>query len=166
MSCTCRLSEFIDSFLKYQAQRSLSYLKDTTDFLRKLKSIKTLPNKSILVTMDVASLYTNIGHREGAEACFQKLETRKNKDIPSSLLKDLILTVLQSNVFRFGNHLYKQIKGTAMGTPMAPNYANLFMTVFEENMIKDYHRKTGLTPFVWYRYIDDEFLYGATEMKV
>jgi len=44
-----------------------------------------------------------------------------------------------------------------MGTPMAPNYANLFMDKFETNLLDEYHKKTGLGPLVWYRYIDDVF---------
>ena len=88
--------------------------------------------------MDVSSLYTNIDHEEGAEACFKKLEERKNKSIPSIVIKNLILMILKSNAFRFGNEYYRQITGTAMGAPMAPNYVNLFMDNFEQNVLDDY----------------------------
>ena len=100
--------------------------------------IPSLPDNSTLVTMDVSSLYTNIDHEEGAQACYEYLEKRKN----STLLKRLILLALQSNVFLFGNVLYHQIKGTAMGTLMAPNYINLFMASLEEKIINQYHQKT------------------------
>ena len=142
-SCTTKLSEFLDSFLKHQAQRCKSYIKDTNQFLLKLQSLKKLPSNTILVTMDVSSLYTNIDQEEGAEACFKKLEQRKRKNVPSLLLKKLILLVLRCNVFRFGSSFFSQKKGTCMGTPMAPNYANLFMDDLEENMIKAYFKKTG-----------------------
>ena len=156
-SCTTKLSEFLDSFLKYHAQRCKSYIKDTNQFLLKLQSLKKLPLNTILVTFDVSSLYTNIDQEEGAEACFKKLEQRRRKDIPSILLKNLILLVLRCNVFRFGSSFYSQRKGTCMGTPMAPNYANLFMDEFEENLINDFFRKTGKKPLIWWRYIDDIF---------
>ena len=107
--------------------------------------------------MDVSSLYTNIDHNEGAEACYVKLEERKNKTITSVVLKSLILLVLKSNAFRFGNTVYHQLMGTAMGTPMAPNYANLFMTKFETDLIESYYKSKGVRPLVWYRYIDDIF---------
>ena len=45
--------------------------------------------------MDVSSLYTNTDHEEGAEACFQKLEERKNKSIASIIIKNLILMILK-----------------------------------------------------------------------
>ena len=44
-----------------------------------------------------------------------------------------------------------------MGTPMAPNYANLFMDNFEQNLLRDYSKKSGLSPSVWFRFIDDIF---------
>ena len=159
-SCTRRLSEFLDSFLKRQAQLCSSFVRDTKHFIQKIEELKRnkLPDGIILVTMDVASLYTNIDHNEGVDACEEKLETRKKKSIPSSTLKSLILLVLKSNVFIFGNGIYKQIMGTAMGTPMAPNYANLFMAKFEEDLIESFYSSTGHKPVVWYRYIDDIFM--------
>ena len=153
-SCTCNL---IDSFLKFQAQKCKSYIRDTKVFLIKLSSIKNIPENSFLVTTDVLSLYINNDHEEGAEACFKKLEERKNKSIPSIVIKNLILMILKSKAFRFDNEYYRQITATAMGTPMAPNYANLFMNTFEQNLLRDYFQKTGLTPMVWFRFIDDIF---------
>ena len=125
-SCTSRLSEYLDSFLKFQAKKCKSYIRDTKDFLNKLNNIKRFPDNSILVTMDIASLYTNIDHEEGATACYEMLEKRNKEKIPSMLLKRLILIVLKSNVFRFGDKIYQQIMGSAVGSPMAPNYANIF----------------------------------------
>ena len=76
-SCTCNLSKFVDSFLKFQAQKCKSYIRYTKDFLIKLSSIKNIPENRFLVTMYVSSLYTNIDHEESAEGCFEKLEERK-----------------------------------------------------------------------------------------
>ena len=124
-SCTHRLSEFLDAFLKFQARLSSSFIRDTKHFLQKIEAIKQrgIPDGSILVTMDVTSLYTNIDHEEGAEACYESLERRKKKSIPSAVLKSLILLVLKSNAFRFGKTIYHQVMGTAMGTPMADRWS-------------------------------------------
>ena len=42
-----------------------------------------------------------------------------------------------------------------MGTPMSPNYSNLFMDNFKQNLLHDYSQKKGLSPLVWFRLIDD-----------
>ena len=143
-SCTCNLSKFVVSFLKFQAQKCKSYIRVTKDFLIRLSSIKNIPQNSFLVIMGVSSIYTNIDQEEGAEACFN------NKSIPSIVIKNLILIILKSNSFRFGNEHYRQITGTAMGSLMAPNSVNLFMDNFEQNLLHDYFQKTGLSPVVWF----------------
>ena len=63
--------------------------------------------------------------------------------------------ILTSNAFRFGNEYYRQRTGTALGTSMGPNYLNLFMENFEQNLRRNYSQKTGLSPLVWFRFIDD-----------
>ena len=154
---SANLSEYLDSYLKFQAQNCKSYIRDTSDFLLKLKSLTTIPSNSILVTMDVTSLYTNIDHEEGAEACYRKLETRKNKTIPSITLKKCILLILKSNIFQFCQKFFLQRMGTAMGTPMAANYANIFMDSFETSLLNEFYKKTGKKPLIWLRFIDDIF---------
>ena len=49
---TYGLSEFINSFLKYQPQRCNSYVKDTKDFLNKIRALRKLPKFFFLVSMD------------------------------------------------------------------------------------------------------------------
>ena len=90
--------------------------------------------------MDVTSVYTTIDHEEGTEACYESLERRKNKSIPSAMLKSLILLVLKSNAFRFDKTIYHKVMGTAIGALMVPNYANIFMTKFEIGLIDSFHQ--------------------------
>ena len=44
------------------------YVKDTTDFIKKIEAIDHVSDHSYLVSLDVCSLYTNIPHMEGIEA--------------------------------------------------------------------------------------------------
>ena len=41
-----------------------------------------------------------------------------------------------------------------MATPIAANYANLFMDMFETTLLNDFHKKTGKKPLIWLRFID------------
>ena len=51
--------------LQLLAQAVKSYVKDTNDFLNKLRSLQKLPDNVILCTVDVVGLYPNIPHDEG-----------------------------------------------------------------------------------------------------
>ena len=157
-SCTVRISEFADHFLKPIAQRSFSYVKDTTAFINKLENtqIKNL-NNATLVSMNVNSLYPNIDHEEGAEACYEYLLQYDISPLLSKFLLRLIYLVLKCNTLSFGSRFFHQIKGTAMGTPMAVNFANLFMIKFESEMLRDFEAANGIRPALWLRYIDDIF---------
>ena len=41
-----------------------------------------------------------------------------------------------------------------MGASMAPTYANIFMDKFQRKPIFDYFIETGLSPLIWFRFID------------
>ena len=63
-----KISEYIDHFLKPLASKHESYLKDTSDFLNKLKQVQ-VNSESLLITMDVSNVYTNIDPHEGGMGC-------------------------------------------------------------------------------------------------
>ena len=59
---TEKVSEYLDFLLKNVTQDGWSYLKDTGDFLKKIKYLGKIPEVAIPVTADVAGLYPNISH--------------------------------------------------------------------------------------------------------
>ncbi len=79
---------------------------------------------------------------------------RPNVQDPSTeTVCDLLDIILKNKNFEFDSKFYLQENGTAMGTRMAPPYANLFMGCFEK-------RALNATPYkclVWWRYIDEIF---------
>ena len=87
-SCTSKLSEFVDAFLKPLAQQSPSYIKDTSDFVQKIETdVAPLVthSKTFLVTEDISSLYPNIDHQKGIDACETALNTRTSQSVPTSV---------------------------------------------------------------------------------
>ena len=135
---TKRISEFVSFHLNPLVQTLPSYIKNTTHFLNKLKEIGELPSNAILVTLDVSSLYTNIPTNEGIEACRRALNHRSANPIPNKTICDLIRMILTMNNFVSNDEHFLQQHGTAMGTRMAPAFANLFMGEFEKNAISGY----------------------------
>ena len=141
-----------------------SHIKDTKDFLRTILYTSS-KNTKYLVTIDVNSLYTNIPHNEGIDACLHYLQ-KYNTEVPSftpnqTILRTLFHFVLENNYFLFKDNLYKQLSGTAMGTKMAPPYADLFLGKFEADHIltSPFAGKINL----YKRFLDDIFiLWGGT----
>ena len=148
------ISAFVDEHIKSYATSNPSYLRDTGDFINKIRKIQNLPKDAILCTLDVTSLYTNIPHKDGLEALKTRLEGDPQRRAPTKLILKLAQLVLENNVIEFDEQLFLQLMGTAMGTKMAPNYANIFMGEFEKQAIANYHLK----PLVWLRFIDDVFM--------
>ena len=71
--------------------------------------------------------------------------------------------VLKSNILHFGNDVYLQKSGTAIGTKMAPSFANIFMHYFESEFLAS----ADLIPDFWKRFIDDIFaiwLHGEAKL--
>ena len=65
---TSRVSEFVDYYLEPEVKKLKSYVKDSTDFIKKIEVMNHVSDDSYLVSLDVRSLYTNIPHKEGVEA--------------------------------------------------------------------------------------------------
>jgi hypothetical protein len=151
-------------------RKNPSFIKDTTAFINKIKNFKCKEG-SILVSADVSGLYTVINHEEGTAACKEALNTRstgEKKSMPTRFITRLILLILKSNCFNFFGRYFHQLTGTAMGTPMAPSYANIFMGKVEKQMLNEYRKKTGKGPDLWFRFLDDVFFVwssGAEELK-
>ena len=62
-------------------QERWSYIKDSGDFIKKLKNINHIPQNAIMVTADVVGLYPGISHDAGLEALRKALDNRDNKKI-------------------------------------------------------------------------------------
>ena len=73
---TENISSFLDFHLQPLAREVKSYIKDTNDFLKKLRSLPNLPDDIILCTVDVVGLYPNIPHDEGLSSLRKRLDLR------------------------------------------------------------------------------------------
>jgi len=118
------LSSFVDTLLQPIAQTQKSYIKDTTDFINFIEKTK-IGKDTILVSMDVSSLYTNIPQEEGTNIVCEVYEKfhNYNTPIPTHHLREMLGLILKENSFQFNEENYLQTHGTAMGTKMAVSFA-------------------------------------------
>ena len=91
-------------------------MKDTPDFIKKVGYIQEDTGDTILVSMDVKSLYTNIPNHEGKEAVKEKVNAQTDKLIATKVITKFLFLISTLNNFIFNSIYYLQIKGCAMGT--------------------------------------------------
>ena len=108
-----------------------------------------------MVSFDVNSLFTNIPLDETIDIAVNLiLERKPHLNITSDELRQLFLFATSKTCFLFKGKFYDQIDGVAMGSPLGPTLANLFMGVHEKVWIEKYTQKG---PSYYKRYVDDIF---------
>ena len=146
-------SRFVACFHQPLTTSLPSYIRDTTDFINWLRRLPPLPPGTLVVTLDVSSLYTNIPHEDGIKTCEEFLNQRELLVPTTADLCHLVRLLLTMNCFLLKENHYLQVHGTAMGTHMVPSYAILFMGKLEPEFLL----AQDLKPQVWWRFIDDIF---------
>lgn len=140
---------------------SPTYIRDTTDFISKLKNIDfQIPNNAILFCFDVCKLYPSVPRLEGIEACKEAFNQRTNPLIPTEYAIKMIETVLDFNSFKLGDKNYKQIEGVAIGSKLGRNFACAYMRKWDEQLLT-YEQN----PLFYKRYIDDGFGIWGGDLK-
>lgn len=95
----------VDCCIKPHVHTLPAYIKVTTDFINKISRVTGLPNEVILVTLDIARLYTNVLYDGGLEASDFYLNTVTP---PSEFLTDLAAFVVKKIYFMFNGDFYLQ----------------------------------------------------------
>ena len=97
--CDCpteRISSFVETLPQTMAQLQQSYLKDATVFLNFIEKTK-VGKDTILVSMNVSSLYTNKPQEEGTNIlceAYEKLNDH-NAPIPTHYLREMLGLIFQ-----------------------------------------------------------------------
>ena len=104
--------------------------KDTFSFVSQIKNANL--SKKFLVSYDVTSLFTNIPLQETIDIAINLIFSHNpNLNITRKELKKLFLFATSQAHFIFNSKFSNQIDGVAMGSPLAPVLANIFMDFHE-----------------------------------
>ena len=113
---------------------------------------RTFPPNCVILCADITALYPNIPIDFGIETVTNVLRSLNIFDESHLIfLMSLLRWVLSENYCTFNGLVYLQLKGTAMGTPTAVSYSNIFLYGIESPII------ASLKPKYYKRYIDDTF---------
>ena len=87
-----------------------------------------------MCSFDVSSLFTNTPLDETIDICLAKLYAIANPPrLPRLVLKHLLLFVTKKTHFVFDGQYCDQIDSVAMGSPLGPALANIFMCDLKRN---------------------------------
>ncbi|XP_056380387.1 uncharacterized protein LOC130275860 [Hyla sarda] len=158
-SITQKLGIYLDQILREFVSSLPSYIRDTSDLLQKIDGIQ-LDSDMLLASIDVEALYSSIRHVDGLRAVSYYLQTRGiHFRTHSEYVIQLLEFLLTHNYFIFDSRYYHQLRGTAMGSPVAPSYANLTLGWWESTIVfGEEDSKWNPHLIYWGRYIDDVFV--------
>ena len=127
--------------------------KDTFQFIEDLKNV-SLQNK-FLVSYHVVSLFTNVPLSETIDLAVNLIKSKDpSVKMTHAQLRKLFLFATSQTHFVYNDQYYDQVDGVAMGSPLGPVLANLFMGIHEAEWLNSY---TGVGPSFYKRYVDDIF---------
>ena len=72
--------------------------------------------------------------------------------IPKAVFIELMKSATSGVEFSFNNIMYKQTNGVAMGSPLGPALANIFVGFYKEKLFSQISK-----PSTYFRYVDDTF---------
>ena len=147
-------SKYLDHRLKPFLRRIPSYLQSSEHLLIILERNKAAQPNSVLVAADITSLYPNIPIPEGLRALRAQMLKWGVNAYEVEFIVSLAEWVLKNNYMEFDNVTYHQISGTAMGTPFAVVYANIFLAHLEDQLRVSH---PNVIPRLFKRFVDDLF---------
>ena len=112
------------------------------------------PPDSILVSFDVAGLFTNVPLIPTLERIRGILVEKSISPPAADEFLLLLKTCLFPNICQFKNQIYRFEDGLPMGSPLSPLISEIFMNLLEREV---FNSDCMLTQYVgyWHRYVDD-----------
>ena len=133
-------SQYFDNHLQPHVQELGSYVKDSTDFIKKISAIGKVLQERFLVTMDVFSLYTNTPNSERIKGIEARL---KQKNLQTKAIISFMKLILTLNNFIFHCRMCN-------GDRMRPNIRErLYWVYLTEQKVQLYLRYINDIFFIW-----------------
>ena len=159
---THRLAQWLAQLLQpVRDAVSVFNVQDSFDFVNCVRSIDI--SNSFLCSFDAVSLFTNVPLEETISYinticdhfCIQL-------PINFDFLRSLILLCTQNIQFSFNQNFYFQKDGVAMGSPLGPILADIFL-----GFLETFHlRQCNVSPSHFFRYVDDTFAVFSSPSSV
>ena len=117
-------------------------------------------SKLFMGSLDVDSPFTNIPLKETINICINLLYNNVDVIMEGTNkfeLENLLSLATQESYFMLNDNLYKQKDGVAMGSPVRPTMANVFLSFYELKWLDQC--PSEFKPVFYRRYVDDILFY-------
>ncbi|CAH8568118.1 unnamed protein product [Dicrocoelium dendriticum] len=143
------LAKLLEPIRKVLSKHSL---RDTFSFVDSISHMQLTGRK--MFSLDVVSLFTNVPLEETIDYLCDAVRLHHvDVGLSNERLKQLLLMCTRNVQFLFDGKIYRQKDGVAMGSPLGPLLADVFMSKLENNYLNGVIDK-----LVYYgRYVDDIF---------
>lgn len=164
---TFHLSEWIANQLNpLVMQFCPNVLKDTTQLLNDITNINSSDfnaSQYYIMSADVEALYPNMDITYGLQLIKNFLnEIKWENDNKINFLLWAMEFTLTKGYISFKDMIFQQTNGAAMGSPMIPPYANIFMHMTERNTVQKYSNNKVI--LLYKRFIDDIFIITSRDL--
>ena len=151
------LAKFLDGYIKPNIPKDFM-LSSTSEFIEKLQIYHPQGNET-MVSFDVSSLFTNVPLMETIDIVIDRLYG-ENAVVQPPIKKNTfrrMLVLCSRGMFIHNGDWYEQVDGVAMGSPLAPSLANMFLADIESRLPLNKHDSPPNYPKLYLRYVDDTF---------
>ena len=109
-------------------------------------------------TLTFDSLFNNVPLDETIGICTQGLFENESTvcDLNKKEITEMLSLTTKESIILFDREFYSQIDGVAIGSPLGPTLANVFLCHYKKKRLND--RPNNFKPAFYKRYVDDIFV--------
>ena len=125
-------------------------------FASLVKSFDFPTDRTFMCSIDIKSLFTSVPLQETIDICADFLYGTSGHILDIPLSRDHFVSLMKwatsSVEFSFNDTMYKQHDEIAMGSPLGPTLANIFVGFWEARLFNSI-----VSPLAYFCYVDDTF---------